>query len=133
MRRVAFYLLRAAAAVALDDNEAFVDGGSVYFDSGSIIVQRSTFEGSSAGDDGGALFLKPGGAQVTINNSTFLDNEANDNGGCLFVDNYAGQIFRNEFISCSAADLGITSSTARFVAAKYWPATRWISTALTAR
>ena len=88
------------------DNEAFVDGGSVYFDSGSIIVQRSTFQGSSAGDDGGALFLKPGGAQVTINNSTFLDNEADDNGGCLFVDNYAGQIFRNEFISCSAADFG---------------------------
>jgi hypothetical protein len=57
------------------------DGGGAIFNTGTVIIDRSTFSNNSAGAAGGAIFNN--GGTATIDRSTFSNNSA-VNGGAIF-------------------------------------------------
>ena len=71
----------------LSNNQAIDDflghGGGIYT-TGNTVVERSTFSGNVAGEDGGGLYAGSG-SQVEMGDSTFSGNTGYDDGGGLYT------------------------------------------------
>ena len=110
-----------------NDNSGTIEGGNATNGGGiniwpgcSLTVNGGTFKNNSAGDCGGAIFVR-NDATVTINNASFIGNSAGDHGGaiwnngtvtatnCTFENNTANDVGG---IYNSVSDDGTTAGTA---------------------
>lgn len=75
------------SGTTLDDNDATVSGGSLYFAQNPAVVtiSDSTFSNSDAVDEGGAIRIENIAGDARIENSTFTGNSASYGAG-LFVE-----------------------------------------------
>jgi hypothetical protein len=80
------------------------DGGAIFANSGTMVIENSTISGNSAFATGGGLVTSAGvAAAVVINNSTFANNSARPGGGGNLAQ-YLGSItVRNTIIANPAA------------------------------
>lgn len=71
-------------------------GGGLYLgsNSGPISIERTTFDGNEADDDGGAIYVDAveAGGSVTIDSSAFFGNFAGDVGASLAIPSIAGEV-----------------------------------------
>lgn len=80
----AIYIMGVSGMSSTVLNSTFIgneasQGGAIYQDYGSVIIENSTFNGNRAGNVGGALFVNGSGV-MNIVNSTFGGNQASGGG-----------------------------------------------------
>ena len=68
----------------LESGQSNLSGGGIFATDGSFVnATNTTFKNCSAGDSGGAIYMKA--SQLHMCDATFEDNEAEDSGGSIFA------------------------------------------------
>ena len=75
--------------VIVKGNDADDNGGGIYIDSGTVVLEDVVIEGNYAGDGGGGINIYNGA--IAIRNSEVSSNEASVDGGGVRVGYYADQ------------------------------------------
>lgn len=88
----------------------YSSGGTLWYDNGSVgVVLRCTISGSTAGTEGGAVFLN-GGSTPTFSGTTFLNcstTAANSNGGAVRAQDAANASIHDcRFSNCTSPNGG---------------------------
>ncbi|MFK8039553.1 MAG: choice-of-anchor Q domain-containing protein [Crocinitomicaceae bacterium] len=90
-----------------DGNDAWVDGGAIYFADGRLILESSTImNGEAFNGDGGGIYI--GGGILEMSNSTLHNNWSTNGGGGGIYDNLmgAGSFISNSTIVNNQASNG---------------------------
>jgi len=90
-----------------DSNQAAYSGGGAYVHTGVAMVTDNVFTTNVAlGIDGGGLYLLSGGDDIEVSGNSFDGNTAGDDGGNAYIENFNGEIYWNEFFEGTADDAG---------------------------
>ncbi len=72
------------SSVNFISNTATTQGGAIYNDAGTVIIQGGTFISNTSGNRAGAIYNISG--TLTINNSSFISSTAASRGGAIYND-----------------------------------------------
>jgi len=90
------------------DNWSISDGGSIYLENSTIMIDNCEF-GNNAALRGGAIAAEGSGVELSISNTGFDHNQAVQTGGALFTDDALVSMDETVFISNKAANGGALS------------------------
>lgn len=86
----AFYLNSLGSQINISDVvfescSAGNEGGAIYINAGTVVVENSTFKDNSAAGAGGAVFAQTANSSLTIKRCLIQNNTSGNNGGGVFA------------------------------------------------